>query len=152
MFQTTNQITYQHVSYFQTHPCLHPWCFFDSYADPFWLAISSHPKKQKNMFLVGGFNPLKNTSQLGWLFPIYGKIKMFQSTNQVCVVSIGITLQSSRPHLKTVASVVSEWFPPGTWSFAPWQVMRRSCHGVHLHPYPLDYIGLDHDSSREMGM
>ena len=25
--------------------------------------------------LVGGLNPLKNISQLGWLFPIYGKIK-----------------------------------------------------------------------------
>ena len=30
--------------------------------------------------LVGGFNHLKNISQLGWLFQIYGKIKfMFQS-------------------------------------------------------------------------
>ena len=34
--------------------------------------------------LVGGFNPLKNISHLGSLFPIYGKIKfMFQSTNQI---------------------------------------------------------------------
>ena len=31
--------------------------------------------------LVGGFNPSeKYESQLRWLFPIYGKIKMFQST------------------------------------------------------------------------
>ena len=30
--------------------------------------------------------PLKNISQLGWLFPIYGKIKlMFQTTNQISV-------------------------------------------------------------------
>ena len=28
------------------------------------------------------WTPLKNISQLGWLFPIYGKIKMFQTTNQ----------------------------------------------------------------------
>ena len=37
-------------------------------------------------FLVGGLNPSeKYESQLGWLFPIYGKIKlMFQTTNQVC--------------------------------------------------------------------
>ena len=34
--------------------------------------------------LVGGLNPSeKYESQLGWLFPIYGKIKlMFQTTNQ----------------------------------------------------------------------
>ena len=35
--------------------------------------------------LVGGIpTPLKNISQLGLLFPIYGKIKfMFQTTNQI---------------------------------------------------------------------
>ena len=27
------------------------------------------------LYLVGGFNPSENISQLGWLFPIYGKIK-----------------------------------------------------------------------------
>jgi hypothetical protein len=27
--------------------------------------------------------PLKNISQLGLLFPIYGKIKKFQTTNQI---------------------------------------------------------------------
>ena len=33
--------------------------------------------------LVGGFNPSENISQLGLLFPIYGKIKfMLQTTNQ----------------------------------------------------------------------
>ena len=33
--------------------------------------------------LVGGWaTSLKNMRQLGWLFPIYGKIKMFQTTNQ----------------------------------------------------------------------
>ena len=34
------------------------------------------------------WTPLKNVSQLGWLFPnfpIYGKIKMFQTTNQIMV-------------------------------------------------------------------
>jgi hypothetical protein len=36
-------------------------------------------------YLVGGIpTPLKNISQLGLLFPIYGKIKdMFQTTNQI---------------------------------------------------------------------
>jgi hypothetical protein len=35
--------------------------------------------------LVGGWpTPLKNISQLGWLFPIYGKIQfVFQTTNQL---------------------------------------------------------------------
>ena len=33
----------------------------------FWLVVST---------------PLKNISQLGWLFPIHGKIKIFQTTNQ----------------------------------------------------------------------
>ena len=33
----------------------------------YWLVVST---------------PLKNINQLGWLFPIYGKIKMFQITNQ----------------------------------------------------------------------
>ena len=36
---------------------------------------------QKFIWLVVS-TPLKNISQLGWLFPIYGKIKMFQTTNQ----------------------------------------------------------------------
>ena len=32
------------------------------------------------------WTPLKNISQLGWLFPIYGKIKlMFQTTNQIFI-------------------------------------------------------------------
>ena len=39
----------------------------------------------KHVLLVGGFNPSeKYESQLGLLFPIYGKIKfMFQTTNQL---------------------------------------------------------------------
>jgi hypothetical protein len=39
----------------------------------------------QNDHLIGGFNP-KNITQLGLLFPIYGKIKaMFQTTNQPSV-------------------------------------------------------------------
>jgi len=39
----------------------------------------------KRIFLVGGFNTLKKyESQLGLLFPVYGKINfMFQTTNQL---------------------------------------------------------------------
>ena len=36
-----------------------------------------------HIYLVGGWaTPLKNISQLG-LFPIYGQIKMFQTTNHM---------------------------------------------------------------------
>ena len=34
------------------------------------------------------WTPLKNISQLGWLFPIHGKIKMFQTTNQMRSVGV----------------------------------------------------------------
>ena len=38
--------------------------------------------------MVGGFNPLKTISQLGWFFPIYiyGKKNMFQTTNQIIFI------------------------------------------------------------------
>ena len=49
----------------------------------FFLYINSPPKSYIHV-LVGGFNPSeKYESQLGFLFPIYGKINfMFQITNQ----------------------------------------------------------------------
>ena len=48
---------------------------------------STPPQKMRTL-LVGGLNPSKkNISQLGWLFPIYGKIKlMFQTTNQMRIL------------------------------------------------------------------
>ena len=47
--------------------------------------------------LVGGFNPLKNISQLGLWFPIYGK--MFQATNQYRFKTIpNATLKSLHPN------------------------------------------------------
>ena len=54
---------------------------------PIWLVVSI---------------PLNNISQLGWLFPIYGKIKvMFQTTNrfsgkQIFGTSVGTSVHSSR--------------------------------------------------------
>ena len=46
-----------------------------------WLL--NHVAQTVHQHLVGGFNPSeKYESQLGWWFPIYGKIKMFQTTNQ----------------------------------------------------------------------
>ena len=76
--------------------------------------------------------PLKNISQLGWWFPIYGKIKlMFQSTNQIshgipshaacfacCTLQPAATpssanacswLHSLRHGVKSVGSVRSVW-------------------------------------------
>ena len=45
--------------------------------------------------LFGGIpTPLKNISQLGWLFPTYGKSKMFQTTNQYIVVNYWYILTS----------------------------------------------------------
>jgi hypothetical protein len=38
------------------------------------------------IILVGGFSPSEKLSQLGLLFPIYGKEKMFQTTNQMRVL------------------------------------------------------------------
>jgi hypothetical protein len=51
----------------------------------------THTKNNNNNnntnILDGGFNPLKNSSQLGLLFPVYGKIKiLFQTTNQFIYV------------------------------------------------------------------
>ena len=44
---------------------------------------SEIPWPSENNFWLVVSTPLKNISQLGWLFPIYGKIKfMFQTTNQ----------------------------------------------------------------------
>ena len=41
------------------------------------------------LLLVGGFNPSeKYESQMGLLFPIYGKITMFQATSQIALVSL----------------------------------------------------------------
>ena len=52
-----------------------------------WLLVVSivmHSVLEVSMqFWLVVWTPLKNISQLGWLFPIYGKIKMmFQTTNQ----------------------------------------------------------------------
>jgi hypothetical protein len=39
------------------------------------------------IILVGGFSPSEKLSQLGLLFPIYGKVKfMFQTTNQYNII------------------------------------------------------------------
>jgi len=71
---------------------------FSNSVDPTssWLMVTEVPNEfyltNRNVYinkisrlcLVGGLNPSeKYESHLGLLFPIYGKIKMFQTTNQL---------------------------------------------------------------------
>ena len=79
-------------------------------ATPFFTALklqveamfTCHTQYQDHHWLVD-WTPLKNISQLGWLFPIYGKIKHFpnyQPVNIEIIKSIGgdqLNYQPSRP-------------------------------------------------------
>ena len=69
---------------FQWHPKNGSW-----WNPHFWVCLvgwrlktSMENKKKVHLIWLVVWTPLKNISQLGWLFPIYGKIKMFQTTNQ----------------------------------------------------------------------
>ena len=54
-----------------------------THLSPCAIPASSAMSNQTNTWLVVS-TPLTNMSQLGWLFPIYGKITaMFQTTNQI---------------------------------------------------------------------
>ena len=72
--------------------------------------------RQSPSLLVGGFNPLKNISQLGWLFPIYRKIKvMFQTTNQLFCPEMVWSCwanPSCRPSEQALRSTFLWWFTP----------------------------------------
>ena len=55
---------------------------------------------QNRPSLVGGLNPSENISQLRWLFPTYGKIKvMFQTTNQI---QFGVRQTNRNPRRTTL--------------------------------------------------
>ena len=61
------------------------------------------------MFWLVVWTPLKNISQLGWLFPIYGKIKfMFQTTNQCLLLWLDLPAQFlyANSRLKTGAGTM----------------------------------------------
>ena len=63
-------------------------CAFHLFLNEQWQS-SRRNEIQINWCLTGWWYtyPLKNISQLGWLSPIYGKIKvMFQTTNQWCFI------------------------------------------------------------------
>ena len=77
------------------------------------------------------WTPLKNISQLGWLFPIYGKIKlMFQTTNQFSILqdhkswrSWGEPYQDEhhQPKMTVMIIQICRWYPH-----------RWYCHCLHL--------------------
>ena len=50
----------------------------------------NRPQNQPSILAGGIPTPLKNTSQLGWLFPVYGEIiiNMFQTNNQYRLITM----------------------------------------------------------------
>ena len=69
--------------------------------------------------------PLKNISQLGWLFPIYGKIKMFQTTNQL-ITSSTWKKGPMPPKCSSNSSCLHE--PLDEVSWFPLSVARPACN------------------------
>ena len=96
----------------------------------------------KRCYLVGGWpTPLKNISQLGLLFPIYGK--MFQTTNQLSVCFFGTSISrgdaGSTPVNSPGFGKPRAW-KPGAIPLDNWEYMRKltfsngwspSCATVH---------------------
>ena len=82
-------------------------------------------------------SPLKNISQLGWLFPIYGKIKvMFQTTNQIG----NMRMERKQHKLRSYFSHVTftGWGPrklySPTWNKARRLPGRETCMQCWEHP------------------
>ena len=76
-----------HIYIYIIHMCVYYIYIYVSYIYitymyPYWLVVST---------------PLKNTSKLGWLFPIHGTIKaMFQTTNQhIYIYRVNLWLANS---------------------------------------------------------
>ena len=81
--------------------------------------------------------PLKNISQLGWLFLIYGRIKMFQTTNQNIFESAShfkIGLPFFRAS-KWASHAVLHGFVRNQWSMNSW--IHRSISNEWINAYPL---------------
>ena len=74
--------------------------FQQSHPQLFLAIVEKHSHAKKNrppLFILNKYwlvvsNPLKHISQLGWLFPIYGKINMFQTTNQNSTILLIISI------------------------------------------------------------
>ena len=77
--------------------------------------IEKNSTSGKLPFLFDGLNPSeKYESQLGWLFPIYGKIKHGnQTTNQFCIFPIAKAKHP--PHRPTSLAAMWERQPPSSW-------------------------------------
>ena len=97
-----------------------------------WLQLRPWLKSMTNHFWLVVSTSLKNISQLGFLFPIYGK-KMFQTTNQISIVfrwnmfftSIGCILPDGRPpHIFRQAP-----FLPICGTSTP----KTTCSGTSMH-------------------
>ena len=81
--------------------------------------------------------PLKNISQLGWLFPVYGKIKvMFQTTNQFTIVHATLAKKKSMnfPHRSP-----SGFHPGAVQRF--WAPLQGRSWAGPLHPIPGERSG-----------
>ena len=96
------------------------------------LISISHFLSSISIFLVGGWAaPLKNISQLGWLFPIYGKIKNVPNHQPVlltCEKSLHawwLNLLCSTMRVKNLIK------PPSFWSLNRW----NSPFSNHLSPW-----------------
>ena len=83
------------------------------------------------------FQPLENISQLGWLFPIYGKIKvMFQSpptSSYIIVISHKIPSNPIKPpfslwfpHVHGFPLLLGGWILPLWWTH-PWVHCELHC-------------------------
>ena len=80
-------------------------------------------KQHTHTHLVGGFNPSEKNSQLGWLFPIYGKIKNVPNYQPDTHTHIYIYIYNSTIYTAFIETI-SHWsLPFGFMSASP------SCRG-----------------------
>ena len=82
---------------------------------------SAHLEFRWNIFWLVAWTPLKNISQLGWLFPIYGKIvQMFQTTNQLVLICV-LWVNCEEHHLPVWSAILPAFHFDFLW--------RVSCGG-----------------------
>ena len=93
-------------------------------------------KNIKNIYWLVVWTPLKNISQLGWLFPIYGKIK--NVPNHQPDLASDWTLQSFHvqlPRLVVAPAPNRRWSPP--W---PGRCFPGACCAASLRPRPATQV------------
>ena len=92
----------------------------------YWLVVSTH---------------LKHISQLGWLFPIYGK--MFQTTNRIAIATVAM---SCLPTTKSWYQQFVDWSTDG--HDVPW---TPACWVFDQYPYWSYVILLHHLMAEDRG-